>query len=125
VAISHLEDYMAAIRTKTSTKTVHRNTVGAKSRLNFRLAPEIKTRISRAAALTGCDLTEFAVAALNEKADEVIERHDHFLLDSDQYRFFLDALSDKEATKPSAHSAEAAERYRRGKRKGVRYHIAD
>jgi uncharacterized protein (DUF1778 family) len=95
------------------------------SRLNFRLALDIKERVARAAALTGQDLTEFAVAALNEKAGEVIERHDHLLLGSKDYRFFLDALSLKEVAKPSNRSLKAAENYRRGKRKGVRYTLAD
>lgn len=97
----------------------------SQSRLNFRLAPEIKKRIARAAALTGRDLTEFAVAALNEKAEEVLERHDHLLLVSKDYHFFLDALSVKDAPKPSNRSIRTAENYRKGKRKGVRYHLAD
>ena len=106
------------------------NTIGAKkkipeSRLNFRLAPDIKERVARAAALTGQDLTEFAVAALNEKAGEVIERHDNLLLGIQDHEFFLDLLSSKEVSKPSDRSLKAAENYRRGKRKGVRYTLAD
>lgn len=116
---------MSAAKTNTPPKTVAKKEKPAQSRLNFRLAPEVKNRIARAAALTGRDLTEFAVAALNEKADEVIERHDHVLLDSEDYRFFLNALSAKESSEPSARSIAAADRYRRGKRKGVRYHLAD
>jgi uncharacterized protein (DUF1778 family) len=114
---------MAAI--KTISKTVETKKRVPESRLNFRLALDIKERVARAAALTGQDLTEFAVAALNEKAGEVIERHDHLLLGSKDYRFFLDALSSKEVSKPSNRSLKAAENYRRGKRKGVRYTLAD
>jgi uncharacterized protein (DUF1778 family) len=94
------------------------------SRMNFRLAPEIKERVARAAALTGQDLTEFAVATLSEKADEVIGRHDQMLLGSEDYNFFLNALEEK-PTPPSERSREAADKYRRGTRKGVRYQIAD
>jgi Uncharacterized protein conserved in bacteria len=112
-------------KTKISAKAVRHNEKDTQSRLNFRLAPEIKNRIARAAALTGRDLTEFAVAALNEKADEVIDHHGHVLLDSREYHFFLEALSSTKITQPSARSIAAAKRYRRGKRKGVRYHLAD
>ena len=93
-------------------------------RMNFRLAPEIKQRVARAAALTGQDLTEFAVAALSEKADEIIERHDHLLLGSEDYNFFLNAL-DEQPLKPSERSLKTAANYRRGTRKGVRYNLAD
>ena len=95
------------------------------SRLNFRLAPEIKARVARAATVVGQDLTEFAVATLSQKADEVLEKHDRVLLGSDDYQFFLDALSAADAGKPSKKSNKAADEYRRGTRKGARYHLAD
>ena len=112
------------VKAKIRTKAARDQEKARQSGLNFRLPPEIKNRIARAAALTGRDLTEFAVATLNEKADEVIERHDHILLDSKEYHFFLDSLSAK-TDKPSDRSVAAAERYRRGKRKGVKYHLVD
>lgn len=95
------------------------------SRMNFRLSREVKQRVAKAAAITGQDLTEFAVAALSEKADEVIERHDQLLLGSEDYNFFLEVLEDKHPSKPSEHSLKAAAEYRRGTRKGVRYTCAD
>jgi uncharacterized protein (DUF1778 family) len=107
------------------TATIQNKNVPQQSRLNFRLAPEIKERVARAAALTGQDLTEFAVATLSEKADEVLERHDQLLLGSEDYHFFLDALSEKRLRKPSERSRKAADAYRRGTRKGVRYQLAD
>ena len=110
---------------KSISKTIETKKRVTEGRLNFRLALDIKERVARAAALTGQDLTEFAVAALNEKAGEVIERHDHLLLGSKDYEFFLDILSATEVSKPSDRSLKTAERYRRGKRKGVRYKIAD
>ena len=93
--------------------------------MNFRLAVSVKERVARAAALSGQDLTEFAVSALKEKADQVIERHDHLLLGSTDYEFFLDALSGASVKEPSEKSRAAAARYRRGTRKGVRYTLAD
>ncbi len=95
------------------------------SRMNIRLAPIIKERVARAAALSGQDLTEFAVATLSEKAEIVIERHDHFLLVSEDYELFLNTLAETNVQEPSERSRSAAERYRQGTRKGVRYTLAD
>jgi len=92
-----------------------------KDRLNFRLDPEIKARVVRAAAITGQEVTDFAVSTLNEKATEILERHDRLTLNSDDYEFFLKALS--QDRKPSKRSRDAARRYRQGKRKGVSYHF--
>lgn len=93
-----------------------------KERMNFRLDPEIKACVVRAAAITGQGLTDFAVSAINEKASEVLQRHDNITLDSREYNFFLDALEDNGQV-PSRRSRAAAKRYRRGRRKGVRYHL--
>ncbi len=95
------------------------------SRLNFRLAPEIKARVARAATIVGQDLTEFAVATLSQKADEVLERHDRLLLGSEDYQFFLNALGETKTAAPSKKSKKAADKYRRGIRKGARYQLAD
>ncbi len=122
---------MAVVKTK---KTDKKRTVEIsnspkisteQSRINIRLAPAIKERVARAAALSGQDLTEFTVATLSEKADMVIERHDHLLLGSEEHEFFLNALSERAVREPSDRSLSAAEKYRQGKRKGVRYHLAD
>jgi uncharacterized protein (DUF1778 family) len=95
------------------------------SRMNIRLAPAVKERVARAAALSGQDLTEFAVATLSEKADLVIERHDHLLLGSEEHEFFLNALAEPIIQEPSDRSRSTAEKYRQGTRKGVRYTLAD
>jgi len=94
-----------------------------KDRMHFRLAPEIKERVARAAAITGQGLTDFAVSALKEMADEILERHESVLLNREDYHFFLNSLDDHK--KPSRRSRTAAARYRRGRRKGVRYRFAD
>ena len=93
------------------------------ARLKFSLAPEIKARVARAAALTGQALTDFAVAALSEKAEEILARHEQLTLSPADYEFFLQALS--EVPEPSARSQQAAARYRQGKRHGVRYQRAN
>lgn len=103
---------------------VKHKTVTQQSRLNVRLSPEVKARVARAAGIVGQDLTEFAVATLNQRADEILEKHDTILLADEDYRFFLDALDGSTAA-PSERSRAVAERYARGRRKGVRYHLAD
>jgi|SRR5882724_9597970 len=90
-----------------------------KARMNFRLDAEIKERVARAAAITGQDLSDFAVSTLSLRADEIIEKHTNLTLDSKDYEFFLAALDNE--TKPSKRSLSAARRYRKGKRKGVKY----
>ncbi|HLA10348.1 MAG TPA: DUF1778 domain-containing protein [Pyrinomonadaceae bacterium] len=94
-----------------------------KDRMHFRLAPDIKARVVRAASITGQGLTDFAISALSERADEILERHDTVLLDTDAYGFFLESLDHRR--KPSPASRAAAARYRRGQRKGLRHRLAD
>lgn len=91
--------------------------------MHFRLASEIKERVIRAAAITGQGLTDFAVSALSERADQILERHEGILLNRKDYSFFLTSLDRAKA--PSRTSKAAAARYRRGKRKGVTYRSAD
>ena len=104
---------------------VKNKTVSEQSRLNFRLSPEIKARVAKAAIIVGQDLTEFAIATLNQRAVEILEKHDQLLLGSEDYQFFLDALGDEEISEPSEKSRKTADKYRRGIRKGVRYNLAD
>ena len=98
------------------------NTSG-KDRMHFRLSPDIKERVTRAAAITGQGLTDFAVSALSQRADEILERHESVVLDRKDYQFFLSSLDNSK--RPSRQARAAAARYRRGRRKGVRYRFAD
>lgn len=118
---------MAVTKVNKSAKLQNKNHQSP-SRMNFRLASEVKARVARAAALAGQDLTEFAVAALSEKADETIEKHESVFLSRSDYNFFLNVLDGKgnvEAEEPSERSRTTAEKYRRGKKSGARYHLAD
>ena len=90
--------------------------------MHFRLDPKIKTRVARAATITGQGLSDFVVSTLSEKADQILARPATVLLTSDEYSFFLNALA--EDRKPSTRSLAASRRYRHGRRKGVRYHVA-
>lgn len=94
-----------------------------KDRMHFRLAPDIKARVVRAASITGQGLTDFAISALSQRADEILQRHDTVSLDPETYAFFLESLD--HCNKSSRASRTAAARYRRGQRKGVRYRFAD
>jgi uncharacterized protein (DUF1778 family) len=127
---------MATLKTKKSGEKSTKVTAGSgahtvqshsaeQSRMNFRLAPTVKERVMKAAALSGQDLTEFAVATLSEKASLIIEQHDNLLLGSEEHEFFLKVLADTTVAEPSERSRTAAERYRQGTRKGVRYTLAD
>jgi uncharacterized protein (DUF1778 family) len=96
---------------------------GNTDRMHFRLAPGIKARVVRAASIAGQGLTDFAISALSERADEILERHDTVSLDARAHSFFLQKLD--HAHKPSPASRTAATRYRSGRRRGVRYRFAD
>ena len=89
-----------------------------KVRMELRLDRKIKARVARAPAITGQGITDFAVSALSEKADQILARHERILLTSVEYSFFVNALA--EDRKPSKRSRVAAKRYRRGHRKGVK-----
>lgn len=64
------------------------------SRLNFRLPLDAKAKIERAAIAEGLTVTDFAVHALVDVADEVLERHHTRKLtdrDRDLFLAILDA----------------------------------
>jgi len=118
VAICHTEENI-----KMAITDAKKVQTSDKGRMHFRLDPEIKARVVQAAAVTGQGLTDFAVSTLSEKAEEILQRHDSIVLNSDEYKFFLKSLSD--GRKPSKRSLAAATRYRRGRRQGVRYRLAN
>lgn len=81
------------------------------ARLNFRLRPEIKDRIEKAAAVSGQSITDFAVAALSETADEILESYRMAKL-SDRDRDIFLAVLDR-ADKPNANLKRAAKTHKR------------
>jgi len=101
------------------TKTLPRTTANrsatdksaTKARMNFRLAPEIKERVALAASITGQEMTDFAVAAISERADEIISRHTTIHLSEADHEFFLRALEHQKA--PSKRARTAAAKYRK------------
>jgi uncharacterized protein (DUF1778 family) len=81
------------------------------SRLNVRLASEVKLKVDRAAHILGEDLTEFTSRTLSKHADEVIENHEQIILSESDYNFFITEL-EKPAKKPSSYSIKARDSYR-------------
>ncbi len=64
------------------------------ARLNFRLPSETKEKIERAAVAEGLTITDFAVHALVDVADEVLERHHVRILTDRDRDLFLAILDD-------------------------------
>lgn len=81
------------------------------ARLNFRLPPEIKERIENAALVSGVTVTDFAVSALAERAEEVLERHERRVLSARDRDLFLDLLENPPA--PNERLKAAVTKYKK------------
>ena len=62
------------------------------ARLNFRLPPEIKERIENAALVSGVTVTDFAITALANTAEAVLEKHQNRVLSNRDRDIFLALL---------------------------------
>jgi uncharacterized protein (DUF1778 family) len=84
-------------------------------RLDFRISPENKSLIERAASIQGQTLTSFASAVLLKAADEVIQSETTRTLSARDSQTFLAMLSSD--VEPNAALKAAAKRYkeRRGR----------
>jgi uncharacterized protein (DUF1778 family) len=80
------------------------------SRLDFRVKPEHKTLIERAASVRGQSLTDFAVSALLKEAGEVIEQAELRTLSRRDSTIFLQMLNSE--AMPNAALKRAAKRYK-------------
>ncbi|MFN2501931.1 MAG: DUF1778 domain-containing protein [Pyrinomonadaceae bacterium] len=81
------------------------------ARLNVRLRPEIKKRIERAAVISGKTVSEFAVGALADLADQVLEHHQVTQLSDRDRDIFLKILD--RPSKPNSRLKRAARTYKR------------
>lgn len=81
------------------------------ARLNFRLPPEIKERIENAALVSGVTVTDFAVSALAERAEQVLERHEKRVLSDRDRDLFLDLLENPPA--PNERLKKAVTKYKK------------
>ncbi len=83
----------------------------ASARLEFRVQPELKSIIERAAELVHEPVSEFARAAAEEKADRVIREHEATTVVPPEFFDDLFAALDTPPT-PNARLARAAQRAR-------------
>lgn len=64
------------------------------SRVEFRLAPELKLEIEEAAALLGSSFTAFATSVLVERAREIKREHQLSVLSGEAGRSFVELMAD-------------------------------
>ena len=85
--------------------------VSGVARFNFRLPSAIKDRIEQAAVVSGLTVTDFAISALTDLADEVLEKERSRNLSSRDRDIFLAMLSDE--TEPNSALQHATAEYKR------------
>ena len=82
----------------------------AAARLNFRLPSEIKERVENAALISGVTVTDFAISALANTAEDVLEKHQVRKLSDRDRDIFLAMLElppePNEALKKAVHEYE-------------------
>lgn len=92
-------------------QTIPQKQKAKSARIDFRLPPEVKELIEKAAACKGQSLSEYAVSTLVENAREIVrEHHVTVLTDRDRDRFL--ELLDRQS-KPNAALLAAARSYRK------------
>ena len=80
-------------------------------RLEARLSLEQKALLQRAAALSGCTLSEFVVASAQEVANRIIQEHETIRLSRAEQIAFVSALLNP--PEPSARLRKAAAAWRK------------
>lgn len=81
------------------------------ARLDFRLDPEIKARIERAAKLSHESISGFVVQAAAGAADQVLARADVTVMPADQFDELLSALDVADEAPALARLAKREPRY--------------
>ncbi len=90
----------------------HADTEQGKSRFDAQMPKEQKSYFERAAALAGYrSLTEFVLRAAQEKADEVIARHQSLFVSEQDREIFFNAILNP--PKPNSKLAAAARLYKK------------
>lgn len=90
--------------------TIEKNPTQA-ARLNFRLPPEIKEKIENAALVSGVTVTDFAITALANSAEEVLEKHERRVLSNRDRDIFLKMLENP--PEPNEALKNAVREYKR------------
>ena len=91
--------------------SVAENTLNGVARFNFRLPADIKDRIEKAAIVSGLTVTDFAINALANTADEVLEKHHNRILSDRDRDIFLDMLENP--PEPNEALLAAVKEYRK------------
>lgn len=81
-----------------------------RDRLNCRIDGRIKERAEAAAILLGQDLTAFTETALDEKAQEVLEREERIVLSESDFARFVESINNPQP--PTQALIEARRAYR-------------
>jgi len=85
-------------------------------RFNFRIDRDKKKLVERAAAVRGQSLTDFAVMALVQEAEEVLQRERVLTLSDRDRDAFLAALDNP--PKPTTKALRAAQQYKNARARG-------
>jgi len=88
-----------------------------KTRIDFRIRPETRDKIERAALLRGKNMTDFAEEALERAADEVIDSEQTIILSNRDRDRFLELLDNPRG--PNEALIAAARRYRESQGEAV------
>ena len=81
------------------------------ARLNVRLPTEIKKRVENAALVSGITVTDFAISALANSADEVLEQHLTRKMSNRDRHLFLAMLENP--PEPNEALCKAAKNYKK------------
>jgi uncharacterized protein (DUF1778 family) len=84
---------LASTTSKDSPEAGKRNT----ARFNFRTTEHIKKTVERAAAMTGQDMSAFAIDAVYQRAISTIQAHEATHLKPEDHHAFFDALENPPA----------------------------
>lgn len=78
-------------------------------RVDFRINSEFKALISRAAELSGVNMSAFIIEAAHERAVKLIEQHERMILNNEARDVLLNALAHPPG--PADNLRRAAEKY--------------
>lgn len=80
------------------------------SRLEVRIAPEVRAIVGQAAALQGRSISDFVVAAAQEVAHQTIEENQIIRLSAEDQERFANLLLDPPSLTPAMEHARASHR---------------
>ena len=90
------------------------------AQFNIRMALDNKRKVERAAKVAKQSLTEFAEAAVLERAEEILTRHEQIRLSDRDFDLFVQIMEGN--TKPTRVAVREAAEFSQGRMEGSRYH---